>query len=126
MFSTRSRSVPEWVGLLALIEDFVTTWDDPRLIPKHAADLVYVRDGWRCMAPGCTSRENIEDHHVVYRSRGGDLADPSNRLSVCRFHHQQGEHGDLATCRGKAPLGIVWWLGRNGIGGSFRNERKLE
>lgn len=125
-FSTRSWFIPEWVGLLALIEDFVATWDDPRLSPKRPADPIYERGGWRCMAPGCTSRQNLEEHHVIYKSRGGSVKDLSNRLCVCRYHHQQGEHGDLATCRGEAPLGIVWRLGRAGIGGRFKNERKVD
>ena len=58
----------------------------------------------------------------MYRSRGGDDS-LSNRITLCRFHHQQGEHGDLLTCRGLAPLGITWWMGKKGVGGTFRNER---
>jgi 5-methylcytosine-specific restriction endonuclease McrA len=120
----RFGSVPEWVGLLALVEDFIATWDDPRLSPKRAGDRIYIRDGWRCTAPHCTSRRNLEEHHVLYRSRGGTEA-LSNRICLCRFHHQQGEHGGLARCRGEAPLGITWRLGWNGMGGTFRNERML-
>ena len=125
MFSKRYGGVPEWCGLLALIEGFVRTWDDPRQIPRRASDRIYIRDGWRCAAPGCSSRRNLEDHHIVYRSRGGDHSLP-NRITLCRFHHQQGEHGELLTCRGKAPLGITWWMGRHGVGGTFRNERRME
>ncbi len=123
-FSIRCRRTPDWVGLLALLEGFVATWDDPEAAPKRASDAVYVRDGWRCMAPGCTSRRNLEDHHVTYRSAGGSDAQ-SNRVCVCRFHHRMGEHGDLARCRGTAPLGITWTLGRGGVGGRFRNEIRL-
>jgi hypothetical protein len=123
-FSIRCRRVPVWVGLLAMLEDFVGTWDDPQGMPKRAADRVYSRDGWRCTAPGCTSRRNLEDHHLDYRSRGG-CNDLSNRTTLCRFHHQMGEHGLMASCRGRAPLGIVWNLGREGVGGRFRNERAL-
>ena len=117
--------VPEWVAMLALIEDFVATWDDPRQAPRRDSDAIYVRDGWRCAAPGCTSRRNLEDHHVVYRSRGGTDA-LSNRTCLCRFHHQQGQHGGLMTCSGKAPLGLVWTLGDRGEGGTFRNDRRVE
>jgi hypothetical protein len=121
-FSIRCRRVPVWVGLLAMLEDYVRTWDDPEGIPRRAADRIYSRDGWRCTAPGCTSRRNLEDHHLEYRSHDGSN-DPSNRTTLCRFHHQMGEHGLMATCRGTAPLGILWRLGREGIGGRFRNER---
>jgi len=48
-----------------------------------------------------------------------------NRLCLCAFHHQRGEHGDLASCRGSAPLAIEWSLGRGGRGGLFRNEMRV-
>jgi hypothetical protein len=121
-FSIRCRRVPVWVGLLAMLEDYVLTWDDPQGMPKRAADRIYIRDGWRCTAPGCTSRRNLEDHHLDYRSHGG-INDPSNRTTLCRFHHQMGEHGLMAACRGAAPLGILWSMGRDGVGGRYRNER---
>jgi hypothetical protein len=128
-FSVRSRRVPGWVGLLALLEDFVLTWDPVRsgrspVAPKRHGDPVYSRAGWRCTAPGCTSRKNLDDHHLVYRSRrGSDALD--NRTCPCRFHHYQGEHGELASCRGKAPLGILWRLGRKELAVWYRNERRV-
>jgi len=151
-FSVRSRLVPAWVGLLALLEDFVLTWDPVRgsairpeaassadlpdgalkgasarvspAAPKRPGDPIYSRAGWRCTAPGCTSRKNLDDHHLVYRSRrGGNAHD--NRDCICRFHHYWGEHGELASCRGKAPLGILWRLGRKDLGVWYRNERRV-
>ena len=124
MFSIRCRRLPSWVGLLALLEDFVDTWDDPAAMPRRPGDEIYVRDGWRCVAPGCTSRRNLEVHHVRYRSRGGD-DDPANRICLCRFHHQRGEHGDLASCRGRAPTGVTWRLGRRDAPSWYRNERLI-
>jgi hypothetical protein len=125
MFSARGRAVPSWVGLLALLEDFVDTWDLPGASPSRRAEDVYSREGWRCFAPGCTSRRNLEDHHLKYRSRGGDAKALGNRMCLCGFHHRRGEHGDLARCRGQAPLGVLWRLGRKEVGVWFRNERKL-
>jgi 5-methylcytosine-specific restriction endonuclease McrA len=121
--------VPAWVGLLALLEDFVLTWDPEKRgadtgIPKRPGDPVYARSGWRCAAPGCTSRKNLDDHHVVYRSRRGSDA-LANRACLCRFHHQRGEHGELASCRGKAPLGILWRLGRKELAVWYCNERRV-
>jgi hypothetical protein len=124
-FFVRCRRVPSWVGLMALLEDYVDTWDPPEFARKRRSDRIYARDGWRCSAPGCTSRRNLENHHPRYRSRGGPRTDPANQTCACRFHHRWGEHGDLASVRGRAPLGLVWRLGRDGIGGRFRNERKL-
>ena len=106
------------------IEEFAGVHDPPDSPRARRDEAIYARDGWRCAAPGCTSRRNLEDHHVIYRSRGGDDGH-DNRLCLYRFHHQWGEHGGLASCRGKAPLDITWLLGRDGIGGRFRNERLL-
>jgi hypothetical protein len=143
-FSTRSRRVPAWVGLLALLEDFARTWDPvgdeaaagraaprasgaaaARATPRRPGDAVYIRDGWRCTAPACTSMRNLEDHHIRYRSRGGS-DNPSNRTCLCRFHHQRGEHGGLASCTGSAPLGITWRLGSPDLATWYRNERRIE
>jgi hypothetical protein len=126
MFCARGRALPSWVGLLALLEDFVDTWDRPEAMPRRRAGSIYAREGWRCFAPGCTSRRNLEDHHLQYRSRGGDPKSRANRLCLCRFHHQRGEHGILARCRGRAPLGVLWRLGREDVGVRFRNERRLD
>jgi hypothetical protein len=123
-FSIRCRRVPSWVGLLALIEEFVLTWDSDARGTTPARDRIYIRDGWRCTAPGCSSRRNLEDHHVLYRSRGGGKGE-SNRTCLCRFHHQRGEHGGLASCSGEAPLGLSWRLGRAGQAEWYRNERRL-
>jgi hypothetical protein len=124
MFRLDEAGVPEWAALLALLGDFVTTWDVDMAGRRPSAQRIYSRDGWRCMAPGCTSRRNLEMHHVVYHSRGGQDS-PSNLVCLCRFHHQMGEHGGLARVRGTAPLGLVWQLGREGCGGTFRNELRL-
>lgn len=125
LFSTRGRPVPQWVGLLAMLEDFTRTWDDPAGMPKRAADRIYIRDGWRCSAPGCTSRQNMESHHLQYRSQGGELKAESNQTCACGFHHRMGEHGEFAECRGEAPLNIDWRLGREDLGRWYRNELRV-
>jgi len=124
MFGSRGRRPPTWIALLAMLEDYAHTWDQPSLAPRRAADAVYIRAGWRCTAPGCTSRQNLEDHHIVYRSRGGSN-ELGNRTCICRFHHQRGEHGGLAACRGQAPLDIVWRLGHGELARWYRNDRLL-
>ena len=122
----RGRPVPGWVGLLAMLESFAEAWDPEKgAMPERPNQEVYIRAGWRCMAPGCTSRRNLEDHHIRYRSRQGS-DDLSNRTCACRFHHQQGEHGMLARLRGTAPLGITWRLGRRGLSNVlYRNDIRL-
>jgi hypothetical protein len=113
--------IPTWVGLLALLEEFVGTWDDPSGMPRRASDAVYRRAGWRCMAPGCTSRKDLEDHHITYRSRGGG-DELENRICLCRFHHQLAVHGGLALCLGKAPDAVIWRLGPEEFGHWYLNE----
>jgi hypothetical protein len=121
----RARRAPLWAGLLALLEDYAATWDTDGAAPARRDDSVLIRDGWRCTAPGCSSRANLEVHHVLYRSRGGSDAG-WNRVTLCRFHHQCGEHGGLLCVRGRAPLGLTWRLGRPDVAGTWRAERRVK
>ena len=73
-------------------------------------DPVIERDGYRCAVPGCTSRSNLHDHHIVFRSAGGGHWE-WNRVTLCAFHHQRGVHrGELIVC-GRAPDALVFELG---------------
>jgi uncharacterized protein DUF222 len=121
----RGRRLQAWVGLLAMLEDFAVTWDQDAGAPVGRDDAIFMRDGWRCAAPGCTSRRHLEDHHVVYRSRGGGHGH-DNRVTLCRFHHQRGEHGGLMSVRGTAPLGLTWRLGAPDVATRYRNERRMD
>jgi hypothetical protein len=71
---------------------------------------VVERDGYRCAVPGCTSRRSLHDHHVVFRSACGSDA-PTNRITLCAFHHQRCLHAGLMRIRGGAPDGLVFELG---------------
>ena len=77
--------------------------------PAHR-DPVFARDGWRCAVPGCSSRRNLHDHHVVFRSHGGNN-ERDNRITVCAAHHLHGLHRGRIRAHGAAPHGIVWELG---------------
>ena len=66
---------------------------------------VFERDGWRCVAPGCTSYRNLHAHHVIFRSAGGG-DEPSNLVTLCAAHHQRGVHGGLICISGQAPEGL--------------------
>jgi hypothetical protein len=120
----RDESIPHWVGLLALIEDCVRTWDVVDNRNRHSLDAIHNRDGWRCGAPACTSRRNLQTHHLKHRSQGGG-DEPWNLQGVCAFHHLRGEHGGLARCRGRAPLDVVWRLGTTRLGTWYRNEKRI-
>jgi hypothetical protein len=121
----RCRRLPGWVGLLSLLEDYADTWDDPAGFPRRKWDKTYWRDGTRCMAPGCTARSGQDDHHIEYRSGGGS-DELWNQLCLCRFHHQQGEHGRFARVRGRAPIDVVWRLGTRGLAAWYRNEVRIQ
>jgi len=77
--------------------------------PAHR-DPVFARDGWRCAVPACRSRANLHDHHVVFRSHGGDNG-RDNRVAVCAAHHLHGLHRGRIRAHGTAPHNITWEIG---------------
>jgi hypothetical protein len=123
--ANRCRNVPSWVAVLAMLEDYAATWDDPRGIPRRRWERTYEDADYRCMAPGCPARAKIHNHHVDYRSNGGGH-ELWNRIAVCAFHHLHGEHGLFAEIRGTAPLDITWRLGLPKYASLWKNERRLD
>jgi hypothetical protein len=95
-----------WRGLEKLLDHVNREWANQ---PRHR-DPVFARDGWRCAVPGCSSRRNLHDHHILFRSRGGDGA-RDNRVAVCAWHHLRGLHAGTVRASGRAPAGIVWEIG---------------
>jgi hypothetical protein len=83
------------------------TLRDPR---ARRPDPVIERDGYRCAVPGCTSRRNLQDHHIVFRSACGSDA-PQNRVALCAFHHQRALHAGLLRIHGLAPDGLLFEIG---------------
>ena len=103
------RTTSESEALDAILEHAFETWGLASA-ELQGAHRVFERDGWRCTFPGCTSYGNLHDHHLEYRSRGGSN-DPSNRTTLCVWHHQRGEHAKVVRCRGKAPGRLHFALG---------------
>lgn len=97
---------PRWKGLERLLHHVVHHWES---VPRHP-DPIFVRDGWRCTVPGCSSRRNLHDHHITFRSRGG-LNTHDNRTAVCAAHHLHGLHDGTIRATGTAPSAIEWQLG---------------
>jgi hypothetical protein len=77
--------------------------------PRHR-DPIFERDGWRCSVPACSSRRNLHDHHVTFRSHGGSNSQ-GNRTTVCADHHLHGLHAGVVRATGEAPSRLVWELG---------------
>jgi len=93
----------------AMFDHALVSWGalDRKVAARHR---VFTRDGWRCVAPGCTSMQNLHSHHIHFRSAQGSDA-PENRITLCAFHHLRGVHGGLLRCVGRAPDGLRWELG---------------
>jgi len=71
---------------------------------------VVERDGYLCAVPGCSSRRNLHDHHVAFRSAGGS-DEAWNRITLCAFHHHRCLHAGLLRVLGSAPGELVFELG---------------
>jgi hypothetical protein len=97
---------PRWMGLERLLRHVITHWEST---PRHR-DPVFARDGWRCTVPACSSRKNLHDHHIRFRSRGRDNR-RVNRTTVCAAHHLHGLHDGTIRASGTAPHAIAWELG---------------
>ncbi len=147
-------------GLLLLMLDHASTWDQPRNTApcspptrhpmgqpmgqpvgqsmgqpvgqpgnrsanrRSPAESTYERDGYRCMAPGCTSRAEIQEHHIVFRSKGGSEK-PTNRVSLCAAHHLRGVHAGLLRLKGKAGHMIEAHLGRPDVAVAYRDDLRI-
>jgi hypothetical protein len=96
-------------ALGVMLDHVLSSWGalDGKLAARHK---VFARDGWRCSAPGCTSMQNLHDHHIRFRSAGGPDA-LENRITLCAFHHLRGVHAGLLRCVGRAPDGMRWDMG---------------
>jgi hypothetical protein len=99
----RHRRDPSWRAFERVVAHAVLEWTSA---PRHR-DPIFERDGWRCAAPCCSSRRELHDHHVKFRSLGGD-GEQENRLTVCAAHHLHGIHAGIIQATGRAPDGIVW------------------
>jgi len=95
-----------WHGFERLLRHVITEWEAQ---PRHR-DPIFARDGWRCAVPACTSRRNLHDHHLLFRSRGGGNEN-DNRVTVCVWHHLHGIHRGRVRAWGQAPACVHWELG---------------
>lgn len=105
----KERPASESAVFGALLDHAISTWtlEDPS---RRRPDPVIERDDYRCAIPGCSSRRNLHDHHVIFRSAGGSDAQ-GNRITLCAFHHQRGVHSWRLRVQGHAPAGLLFELG---------------
>ena len=98
---------PDWLCAERILSAFIDSWSvraDPTWRRHHR---IFERDAWRCRVPGCTSRRNLQVHHVVFRSQGGDDED-ANLAVLCAAHHLQGIHRGRVRCHA-LPGGLLAW-----------------
>lgn len=107
------RKIPAWLALCRVFHRARRVWAEHHIALPAAQRRILDRDGWRCAAPECTQRRNLQIHHLQYRAQGGDDRD-SNRVTLCAFHHQIGEHQGLMRVRGAVQTdgtGLTWEMG---------------
>jgi hypothetical protein len=96
----RHRGLPAWLALLAMLEDYVATWD-----PQESSSI-----GLR------TGRLSMYDSrvHIAQDLETSSCTDHAVELDVRKphlpLHTMQGEHGGRAQCRGRAGS-TSWRLG---------------
>lgn len=100
---------PAWRRCARMLAHVRDTWKAP---PRHR-DPIFERDGWQCRVPACSGRRHLHDHHIRFRSRGGDNR-RTNRITVCAWHHLRAIHAGLVRGWGTAPDAIRWQLGLDG------------
>lgn len=76
---------------------------------------VFERDGWRCRVPWCGRRTNLEAHHVVPRSLGGQDTE-ENLVTVCHWCHVDRTENRLAI----TPVEFVGMMGSRSVRLEFR------
>jgi hypothetical protein len=116
--SMSDEPLEEWEAFVLVLRRFWKTWDNEETRKQRRRHKTLERDGWRCTAPGCRSigTGRLQEHHIVFRSEGGAVTDPSNVTSQCNTHHGYLLHAGMIHCRGDAPDGLTWELGtRRGL-----------
>jgi hypothetical protein len=97
----------EWECVERLVKSFVAAWSVRRTAAWQRQYRIFERDGWRCRVPGCSSRANLQVHHVVFRSHGGG-EDDGNLATLCATHHLRGIHQGRLRCHA-LPDGLLAW-----------------
>lgn len=108
----QERPVSPGEAFEAMCDHVLDAWTaGERALParERRSHAVFERDGWRCTVPGCRSYANLHDHHIRFRSRGGDDR-LENRTTVCAAHHLRGVHAGRIRIEGSAPDGLRYAL----------------
>ncbi len=101
----KGRSLEDWECVARMIDSFLHTWDTSSDTKWRRDHRIFVRDGWRCRVPGCSSRRNMQVHHVIYRSHGGGNEDDNLAVlcALCRARHKM-HYADLRIMPNQSVL----------------------
>jgi hypothetical protein len=105
--AVEGNHLQDWECVAKMIESFHRTWDLRGSPAWQRRYRIFERDGWRCRVPGCSSRRNLQAHHVVFLSRGGGGED-DNLVTVCITHHLRCLHAETLRCH-RLPGGLFAW-----------------
>ena len=124
------RQLRDWEAVEKLLDSFMETWDSRSARGLRREDRILRRDGWQCTVPACSSMQNLQVHHVLFKSRGGG-DEESNLTVLCESHHLHGVHGEQGgrvIVQGHAPRRLRWILGARDDGPPvmrFEGERRV-
>jgi hypothetical protein len=113
--AVEGNHLQDWECVAKMIESFHRTWDLRGSPAWQRRYRIFERDGWRCRVPGCSSRRNLQAHHVVFLSRGGGGED-DNLVTVCITHHLRCLHAETLRCH-RLPGGLFAWEFGSSAGG---------
>jgi hypothetical protein len=102
-----AESPAEWECVERIVQTFVAGWSVRQTAAWQRRYRIFERDGWLCRVPGCSSRRNLQVHHVVFRSQGGG-DDDGNLAVLCATHHLRGLHHGRLRCYA-LPDGLLAW-----------------
>ncbi len=99
-----------------IVADFLAqvVVEEPQDEYRKLVEFVMERDGYKCRV--CGSRQNLQGHHVVFRSHGGQDT-PQNLLTTCLDCHESIHKYELALISwfGDAALPVTYQKGVNYI-----------
>jgi hypothetical protein len=102
---------PDWCFLEVILVQFILEHDTPRtrrFLREHA---ILARDNFCCAIPDCTSRSQLESHHIWMQSDQGP-DDAWNQVSLCKGHHDL-VHAGVIELGGWAPWALYVRQGIN-------------
>ena len=111
-----------------ILVHFIHTHDNPVAREIERRHKIIARDDFKCVIQGCTSRAQLQSHHLWHRIHGG-CDDDWNQVGGCAGHHGPLVHGGIIDMGGFAPDQLITRLGINPRTGlafaSYRNERRI-